>query len=100
MYDLSLSQKKDYARLMKRIDIFCKERRILQGKGSDSYYFSINGTAYVVSNRRREVAEGTVFILASKTRIMRICEDLDQGLQLNYRGYRENNNKAKEQASC
>ena len=71
---------------MKQIDEFCEHHHILQSNGSDSYFFTIRGKPYVVSNRKREVPEDTSFILASKIRIREIYEDLMQGRDLDHRG--------------
>ena len=80
MFELSKRRKKEFANLMNEIDEFCELHHILQSKGSDAYFFSIGDTPYVVANRSRSVPEGTRFILASKTRIMQIYEDLCLGL--------------------
>ena len=97
MFELSKRRKKEFANLMNEIDEFCELHHILQSKGSDAYFFSIGDTPYVVANRSRSVPEGTRFILASKTRIMQIYEDLCLGLQLDYRGYKDNHLQIKEQ---
>jgi len=86
MYRLTKRRKRDFALLMDEIDTFCKSHQIYQGRGSDSYYFSIRGKPYVIANRKKEVPEGTTFLLASKTRIMKIYEDLLEGKDLDYRG--------------
>ena len=100
MYTLSGKQRREFALRMKRIDEFCKRHHILKSRGSDAYFFAINGRSYVIANRRRKVPQGTIFILASKTRIMKIYEDLACGIQLDVRGNIKDNSRIKEDRTC
>ncbi len=102
---------RDFAEKMNAIDIFCAENGIHASKTNDSYYFTVNGTKYRVSNhtiaasnaaafdefgnQKRELyhpsgqEENTICITASKTRIIEIYTDLKAGYQLNKRGFRK-----------
>ena len=92
---------------MNNISDFCIENNIHQSFSGDSYYFSINGTNYRVSNHTIERSnqkaydefgnkirekyhdgeENYVCIFASKTRIIQIYTDLKNGKKLDKRGY-------------
>ena len=87
MWKPNKRRKKEFYETMCKIDEFCRKNRILQSKGSDTYYFTIGDASYVVGNRKRSVPQDAVFILASKTRIIEIYENLVQGKQLDYRGF-------------
>ena len=102
---------KEFAVKMQEIEAFCIKNGISQSFNGDSYYFSINGKQYRVSNhsveasnkaaydftgeKKRELyhAEGrkdnTIYIHASKTRIIEIYNDLKAGYELDGRGYRK-----------
>lgn len=107
----SKSAAKEFAKKMGDIDSFCEENGIGRSASSDSYYFTINGVFYRVSNHSVEASnraafdpvtgeqrrdlyhEGgrdadTVYIHASKTRIMDIFSDLKSGYRLDGRGNR------------
>lgn len=101
---------KQFADTMSTIKEFCNNNGIDYSKTCDSYYFSINGVNYRVSNHTVELSnykaydefgnkirelyhpngreENTVYITAGKTRIMDIYNDLKAGYQLNKRGNR------------
>ena len=108
----SKSAAQDFAAKMKEIDAFCDTHDISSSLSDDSYYFSINGQNYRVSNhsveasnaaafddttgeQRREVyheggrRDDTIYIHASKTRIMDIYNDLTAGYKLDGRGRRK-----------
>lgn len=107
----SKSAKKEFAEKMSEIDAFCRDHNIDQSSSSDSYYFSIDGHSYRVSNHTIEASnkgayndfgeqvralyhpdgrnENTTYITASKTRIIEIYNDLKAGYQLDKRGYRK-----------
>lgn len=105
----SKTAKREFAQLMSEIDDFCLENGIMQSSSSDSYYFSLDGVSYRVSNHTIEASnraafdpltgvqlrnlyhgtkrdEDTVYIHASKTRIMQIYNDLKDGYILDGRG--------------
>ena len=104
---------KEFVEKMDEIDQFCAENKINQSKNSDSYYFSIDGVNYRVSNhsiessnagavddfgiKRREKyhpderEDDVVYIHASKTRIIEIYNNLKKGVKLDGRGYRKFN---------
>ncbi|MCD7723842.1 MAG: hypothetical protein LUH82_07900 [Clostridiales bacterium] len=109
----SQKQKKEFAQKMNEIDEFCYKNGISQSASSDSYYFTIDNQKYRVSNHSVEASnahaynaitgeqyreayhpEGrehdTIYIHASKTRIIEIYNDLRNGFQLDGRGYRIN----------
>ena len=80
---------KEYARKMDEINEFCQKNSISQSTSSDSYYFDINGQSYRVSNHSVEASkyhhgrkEDTIYIHASKTRIIEIYENLKAGKKL------------------
>lgn len=108
----SKSAAREFANKMTEIEEFCRENNIKQSRNGDSYYFTLNGINYRVSNhsveasnaaaydnltgeQRREVyheggrESGTVYIHASKTRIIEIYTDLKAGYELDGRGYRK-----------
>jgi hypothetical protein len=97
---------------MDEIADFCRENGIQQSYNGDSYYFKLNGIQYRVSNhsveasnaaafdtitgeQRRDVyhrdgrESNTVYIHASKTRIIEIYNDLKAGYDLDGRGNRK-----------
>lgn len=102
---------REFADTMRKIDIFCAENGISRSASSDSYYFVVNGQRYRVSNhsieasnnaafdrvtgeQRRDLYHGsarsadTIYIHASKTRIIDIYNDLKAGYRLDGRGNR------------
>lgn len=102
---------KEFINTMDEIKGFCFEHGIDHSSNFDSYYFTINGQNYRVSNHSIEASnkgaytfegyqkrelyhpngrdENTVYIHASKTRIIQIYNDLMNGFELNGRGYRK-----------
>ena len=91
--------------------IFAPKTALLQVKNNDSYYFTLSGTSYRVSNYTIEASnkaafdintgmykrdlyheterkDDTVYIHAGKTRIMDIYNDLKAGYKLNEKGYK------------
>lgn len=107
----SKSKAKEFALLMNEIDEFCAKNGINNSSTNDSYYFRINGKKYRVSNHSVEKSnataydelgrkvhaiyheggreEDTVYIRASKTRIIQIYNDLKAGYELDGRGNRK-----------
>ena len=107
----SKTAKREFAKQMSEIDTFCTENGIEQSKSSDSYYFTINGKSYRVSNHSIESSnaraynwlgeqvrdeyhpngreESVTYIHASKTRIIDIYNDLKAGYELDGRGCRK-----------
>ncbi len=101
-------QKREFAQKMSEINTFCSERGISYSRNSDSYYFTLNGVDYRVSNhtiaasnkgaynedgeqiRRKyhpdKELEDVVYITASKTRLIEIYTNLEKGLELDRRG--------------
>ncbi len=99
----------EYSNQMKRIEAFCVENGIQSSASKDSYYFSINGQSYRVSNhtieasnaraynfegeRVRELyhSEGrnsnVIYIHAGKTRIIEIYNNLKAGYVLDGKGF-------------
>lgn len=86
---------------MNQIETFCKENNIIQSSSSDSYYFTLNNQNYRVSNHSVEASnansngayhedgrrDDTIYIHASKTRIIEIYNNLKDGKKLDGRGY-------------
>lgn len=107
----SKTAKREFAEKMREIDAFCKQNGISQSYSSDSYYFALNGKNYRVSNHTVEASnrhafnelgektrefyhpngreEDTIYITASKTRIIEIYKDLFAGYELDGRGSRK-----------
>lgn len=101
-------QKQEFAQKMQQIEIFCKEHDIQQSSSGDSYYFTVNGCNYRVSNHSVERSNDGAFdqlgeqvrdlyhpngrekdvtyIHAGKTRIIEIYNNLAAGLKLDGRG--------------
>ena len=106
----SKAKRVEFAQTMNTIDEFCREHGITRSSSSDSYYFMVKGQSYRVSNhtiessnraayddfgnQKRELyhpagrEDNTVYITASKTRIIDIYNDIVDGYQLDKRGYR------------
>lgn len=99
----------EYGDKMREIDAFCVANGIDRSLSSDSYYFTVNGKKYRVSNHSVEASnsaafdrltgeqrrdlyhvggreEDVVYIHASKTRIIEIYNALKAGKQLDGRG--------------
>lgn len=108
----SKTAKANFAKKMNDVDAFCEEHGISQSFSSDSYYFSIGGKNYRVSNhsveasnrhafdpltgeKRRELyhpdgrEDDVIYIHAGKTRIIEIYTDLMNGYELDGKGNRK-----------
>lgn len=107
----SRSRAKAFAEQMAEIDTFCIEHGIEQSRSSDSYYFTVNGQRYRVSNHTVEASNAAaydefgrqtrelyhaggrdhdiVYIYAGKTRLPAIYTDICNGYVLDGRGYRK-----------
>lgn len=110
-YKPSKSKAREFAQTMSGIENFCAENGIRKSVNSDSYYFTINGQDYRVSNHTIEASnskayddfgnklrdkyhddkrkEDIVYIHASKTRIIEIYNDLKNGYILDGKGKRK-----------
>ena len=104
----SKKAKAEFAKTMTDIENFCNENNIDYSKSMDSYYFTINGQKYRVSNhtvdtsnraayddiygQKRELyhpngeEDDIIYITASKTRIKDIYNALKDGKKLDRRG--------------
>ncbi|MEG1508886.1 MAG: hypothetical protein RR454_00375 [Clostridia bacterium] len=102
----SNAEKEKYANTMNEIDKFCKDNNIKSSFSNDSYYFSLNGKNYRISNHTIETSDAGAFnengeklrefyhvgneqlicFTASKTRIIEIYNNLLQGKELDKRG--------------
>jgi hypothetical protein len=98
--NFSKTAKRDFAIKMAEIEDFVKANGITQSYNGDSYYFTLNGTNYRVSNHSPESSpyhdgrdKNTVYIYASKTRIIDIYNDLKNGYILDGRGNRKGGRK-------
>jgi len=98
--NFSKTAKRDFAIKMAEIEDFCVKKNITQSYNGDSYYFTLNGTNYRVSNHSPESSQyhdgrdkKTVYIHASKTRIIEIYTDLKNGYILDGRGNRKGERK-------
>lgn len=108
-YHFSKTAKKEFAIKMQEIEAFCKEKGISSSLSNDSYYFTLNGKNYRVSNHTVEASnrhaydettgeklrdlyhpageeENTIYITAGKTRIIEIYKALEAGKKLDRRG--------------
>lgn len=108
----SKKAKRKFAEKMKEIYDFCTEHGIYASRTNDSYYFTINGVNYRVSNHSIEASnkaaydevsgtkrrplyhddgrkDDTVYIHAGKSRIIEIYNDLEAGFKLDGRGNRK-----------
>lgn len=102
----SKTQAKEFAQTMEDIRTFCDTNLIDYSTSMDSYYFTINGQKYRVSNHTIAASDRGMYrdgikvrdsyhnpdddlicITASKTRIKEIYEKLEAGLVLDKRGY-------------
>ena len=107
----SKEQAREFAIQMEGIERFCEENGIQTSYTTDSYYFTLNGIKYRVSNHSVESSnrrmydslgnkirdsyhpngreKDVVYIYASKTRIIDIYNDLKNGYELDGRGNRK-----------
>lgn len=92
----SRAKAKAFAETMDEIADFCFANNIVQSSRGDSYYFSVNGQKYRVSNHSAESSTmyhpngrdaDTIYIHASKTRIREIYKAITDGLKIDGRGY-------------
>lgn len=97
----SRSAMKEFAQQMNVIEQFCLENGISSSRTNDSYYFTINNQNYRVSNHSVETSntnsngayhkegrrDDTIYIHASKTRIIEIYNNLKDGKKLDGKGY-------------
>lgn len=110
-YKPTKTQKLEFALKMQEIEKFCQENNIIKSFSSDNYYFSLNGKNYRVSNHAVEKSNAkaydenvdkirelyhplerekeTIYITASKTRIIEIYNNLKAGFELNKRGQKK-----------
>ena len=89
---------REFAAQMQEITDFCAAHGIERSRAGDSYYFSVAGQKYRVSNHSVESSraeyhpngreEDTIYIHSGKTRIMDVYNDLCAGYQLDGRGRR------------
>lgn len=103
----SKSKAREFAQKMEEISEYCLEHGIGSSRSMDSFYFSIGGQDYRVSNHtiaqsnrnayrngeqirekyhEDEEREDTVYITASKTRLIEIHQALLAGKKLDRRG--------------
>lgn len=83
-----------FAEKMSEIDTFIRDHNITASSSSDSYYFSINGVHYRVSNHSPESSpyhNGRMpdvrYIHAGKTRIIEIYNALVSGKHIDGHGF-------------
>lgn len=109
-YKPSKDKAQAYKDEMQAIEAYCRGRGISHSASYDSYYFTVGGTDYRVSNHTIEASNAcaydedgniirplyhdggrqanTVYIHASKTRIIEIHTALQAGYKLDGRGNR------------
>lgn len=100
----------EFKKQMEEIDEFCRKHSIQQSASSDSYYFTLNGQHYRISNHTIEASNAkayddmgqqirqkyhpdmrkndTIYIHASKTRLIEIYTSIQQGYDIDKRGNR------------
>ena len=108
----SRSKAREFAETMRKIEEFCEKNNISRSASSDSYYFTINGEDYRVSNHTQKASDRGMYrngekvresyhrkadgtyeydrrheITAGKTRIIEIYTALSEGKRLDKRGY-------------
>ena len=111
-YKLGRTKARKFAIKMREIDEFCAKNGIIQSRTSDSYYFTIHGERYRVSNHTQKQSDKGMFnsagvkvresyhmkdgkyeydreheITAGKTRIIEVYTALRAGKRINKRGY-------------
>ena len=89
----SKTAKREFAEKMEEVEAFCREHGISASRTNDSYYFTLNGQGYRVSNHSVESSPyhngrdaDTIYIHAGKTRIIEIYTNLAKGYALDGRG--------------
>ena len=108
----SKTAKREFAEKMREIENFCAKNGIHSSLSNDSYYFTVDGINYRLSNHSVEASnrgafdettgeqkrelyhqdgreDNTVYIHASKTRIIEIYNDIVAGYKLDGRGNRK-----------
>lgn len=87
------ANKEMFKEKMCEIEKFCEEKNISHSSSYDSYYFELNGQKYRISNHSPESSPyhwgrdaDTIYINASKLRIIQIYIDLMYGNKLDGRG--------------
>ncbi len=106
-YKVSKTKAREYAQKMDEIDDFCRANGISHSLSSDSYYFTVDGIKYRVSNHTLQASDrgmrdsltgeklrdsyhdndhDLVCITAGKTRIIEIYTALQTGAKLDKRG--------------
>lgn len=108
----SKTAKREFAEKMREIENFCAKNGIHSSLSTDSYYFTVDGINYRISNHSVEASnrgafdettgeqkrelyhqdgreDNTVYIHASKTRIIEIYNDIVAGYKLDGRGNRK-----------
>lgn len=102
---------REFAAKMDEIEAFCSAHGISHSRSNDSYYFTINGVNYRISNHTYAASDAgmynafgekvrssyhsadeinnTISIFASKTRLIEIYNDLKAGYILDGRGCRK-----------
>ena len=109
-YRPSKSARVKFAQKMNEIDEFCKQHNISKSSTSDSYYFSLNGKNYRVSNHTIKASNNhafnelgeqirplyhdenekiDVYITAGKTRLIEIYNNIANGVELDARGFKK-----------
>lgn len=112
----SKTAKREFVEKMREIENFCAKNGIYSSSSKDSYYFTVDGINYRISNHSVEASNqgafdettgeqkrelyhqigreaDTVYIHASKTRIIEIYNDIVAGYKLDGRGNRDNTDR-------
>lgn len=87
------TQIKSFLDTIDEIDNFCVENSIKTNKSRDNYFFNIGEQKYHISDRPVEIndidgiQESTIHIIAGKTRLINIYNNLKDGILLDSRGF-------------
>ena len=105
-YKVSKSKSREYAEKMDPIKNYCDANQINYSESMDSFYFTVNGEKYRISNHTVNASnkaafdemgnqirefyhsdnEGYICIFASKTRLIEIHSKIISGIAIDVRG--------------
>ena len=106
-YRPSKTKAREFAQTMDEIDSFCHEHAISRSNSMDSYYFTVNGKRYRVSNHTVSASDKGMYdaygvkiresyhaddadlicITAGKTRLIEVYNNIVAGIDINKRGF-------------
>ena len=106
-YKPSRTKAREFAQKMDEIDSFCYEHGISRSNNMDSYYFTVNGKRYRVSNHTIPASDRGMYdaygvkirdsyhandadlicITAGKTRLIEVYNNIVAGVKIDKRGF-------------